>query len=109
MKTGEELTPIYESIIELKVFWKSDGLAFARREVRKDLTKLARAIRDGSTRSAFLVILDNLDRDGIPYLSSKEISALKHEIKGANKVGIFHWPDGSKPTENIRDFKVRNY
>lgn len=97
--------PEYESMIELKVVWTSTGPAFYREAFEGDVTKLHKALRDSISRSAYFVILDNLDRNRVPYFTPDELSKLKR----GTKVGIFHWPDGTEPVTVPETARIGRY
>jgi hypothetical protein len=97
--------PTFESMIELKVVWTGAGRASNREGFKYDITKLQRALRDSITRSAYFVILDNLDRNHVPYFDPDELRRLKR----GTRVVVFHWPDGSDPVEDLAESRIGRY
>lgn len=84
-------------MIELKLFWSGQVRSFIEPKVKDDASKLKSCLKDGSTVEAFQVILDGLDRKGVPYLDEDHL----HRLKKGTKLTIFHWPDSAEPIEDF--------
>lgn len=97
--------PPYVAMIEVKVLWPSYGPKLYLSGIRHDLGKLRDCLIDGLTENAYLVIIDGVDRQRVPYHSREQLRRMSRRWG----VNIFHWPDGDAPIENIRKSTIGLY
>jgi len=97
--------PPYEMMIEIKMVWPGWGPKFYRNSIKRDIEKLESCLSSGITKEAIFILLDGLDRNGIPYYNEKDLQDLK---KNSNLI-IYHWPDSKKPVDYVKDADFRRY
>jgi hypothetical protein len=107
--------PSYEAMIELKLFWGTNqiwigsGRLWAERAASDDFRKLQQCLSGGITKNAFLVVLDGIDRNGMPYLSRKFLEELKKPVgRGASTI-IYHWPAADEKVEDLKRAPFERY
>ena len=100
-----EDAPTYDTMIEVKVVWSGQGRASTIGGIQDDVNKLDACLRSRLTKSAYVVLIDSLDRSHYPYYAARDI----HGLIGDTDVGVFHWPDGHDPVTDIAESEYRLY
>lgn len=96
--------PPYDAMIEIKLIWSGSGRANAEYGIKKDIEKLESCLADGTTKDAFFLLLDGLDRQHLPYFQNS-----LRNLKNNSSLVIYHWPDSKSPIKNIEEAQWTKY
>jgi hypothetical protein len=103
-KGGADFPP-YEAMIEIKLIWPGWGRKFHEKGVREDIKKLEACVATGITKNAIFVLLDSLDRKGIPYFNKEDLIELKKGFKG----GYISLVDSKNEVTAIKEAEFQRY
>lgn len=105
--------PRYEALIELKLVWSGQGKANTIDGINEDLSKMANSLRGGLTKEAYVILIDSLGRDRMPYYSEEVITTMLANLHVrpslAFRLHLWHWPDSNEPVRNTRHCPWRHY
>jgi hypothetical protein len=103
-RTGANFPP-YDAMIEIKLMWPHTGRKAYAKAIEKDASKLKQCLSRKITKNAFLVLLDAVDRNGLPYFQKEQLKELK---KGSSLL-VYHWPDSEVEIKEIGKADFRKY
>jgi len=103
-KSGADFPP-YEAMIKIKLIWPGWGRKFYEKGVREEIKKVEACVATGIAKNAIFVLLDSLDRKGIPYFNKEDLIELKKD----SRLVIYHWPDSKNEITAIKEAEFQRY
>jgi uncharacterized protein with von Willebrand factor type A (vWA) domain len=76
-------------MIEIKLIWSGSGIANSLEGINNE--KLESCLGDGTTKSAFLVLLDGLDSKHKPYLQDSLKKLKKNSVENPKETDFWKY------------------